>query len=70
MEKPVIPLLQVPPVFPERITLSPEQNVVGPAEEIVTAGSGFTVATIPDEVLLHPFESVTLTLYVFDTVGL
>ena len=47
MEALLCPLLQVPPVFPERVTEPPWQKVVLPDAEITDAvGRGFTVIVI------------------------
>ena len=49
----VAPLLQVPPEFPERITLPPVQNAVGPPAVITDAvGPGVIVTIIWLEVTL------------------
>lgn len=39
------------------------QKVVGPFAEIVTEGKGLTVTVVGREVALHPFASVTITVY-------
>ena len=47
MDAVVAPLLQVPPLFPDNVTLPPVQNDVGPPAEIIDAtGSGLTVTDI------------------------
>ena len=41
------PVLHIPPIFPESVTLPPSQNEVGPLAEIVEAvGNGLTVTTM------------------------
>ena len=47
IESVIAPLLHVPPMFPERTTLSPVQNEVAPLAVFVEGtGSGFWVVII------------------------
>jgi hypothetical protein len=53
----------LPPLgFAVSVTLPPEQKVVGPPAEMVTAGVAFTVTTVGAEVPLQPPASVTATV--------
>ena len=46
-----------------KVTLPPEQNVVGPLAEITgVAGVGFTVTVVLALMALHPLASVTVTV--------
>ena len=51
------------PLLAVSVTLPPWQKVVGPFAVIVGAGSGVTVTATGVDVALHPFASVTATLY-------
>ncbi len=57
----VPPLLQVPPLFPDKVTEPPLQNVVAPPAVIIgVTGNGFTVTSMLfDAVLPHEFVVVT-----------
>lgn len=44
------------------VTLPPWQKVVGPPAVIVGVGFGFTVTVVADEVAVHPFPSVSVTV--------
>ena len=59
----VAPLLhnQEAPAEAVSITLPPLQKVVGPLAVIVAAGTGFTVTTTDEDVVVHP-AVVTATL--------
>ena len=55
----VAPVLQVFPVaaLEVKVTLPPEQNVVGPLVDIVgVEGAGLTVTTVAADVPVHPPE--------------
>ncbi len=55
------PVLQTPPLFPNRVTKPPLQNVVKPPAVIVGAvGKGFTDTTILFDIVL-PHELVVVT---------
>ena len=57
----VAPVLQTPPLFPDKVTEPPLQNVVAPPAVIVAAvGTGLTVTTMLLEVVL-PQELVVVT---------
>ena len=45
-----------------RVTLPPEQNVVGPPAVAVGVGLEFTVTVVADDVAEHPEPFVTVTL--------
>jgi hypothetical protein len=44
------------------VTLPPAQNVVGPPAVMFAAGFALAVTTVGDDVALHPFAFVTVTL--------
>ncbi len=60
----VAPVLQVPPLLPERTTLDPVQKVVAPPAvmtEAIGRGLGLIILS---QMLVQPFASVTITVYV------
>ena len=44
------------------VTLPPAQNVVGPPAVMLAVGFAFAVTAAGDDVALHPFAFVTVTL--------
>ena len=54
---------QVLPAQAVRFSVSPIQILVLPPGSIKAFGNGFTVTTVAAEVLEHPFELVTATVF-------
>ena len=46
IEEAVEPLLNIPPAFPDKVTLPPAQKVVGPLAVITEAAGGRAIVTI------------------------
>ena len=60
----VSPELHILPVTALDIKVNepPEQKVVGPPALIVTPGNGFTITFVLEELAVHPFTFVAVTL--------